>query len=90
MSTLIEHLRAGALYEEYGDVKEAVEELERQAKEIEELKADAARMEHLVSWVKCRSADRGGWHTWGFNFGQGWKTGGSFREAIDQSMKETP
>jgi len=91
MSTLIEHLRAGALYEEYGDVKEAVEELERQAKEIEKLKADAERL----IWLEQRH--------WGidelYNLVNNWITKDGKRHsqglasAIDAAIaqqKETP
>lgn len=55
---------------------------------IKELERDALRLEHLCQSVRCMGAYVGGNHTWGFLFGKGWKTGATFREAIDRAISE--
>ena len=55
---------------------------------IKELEADAARLEHLCESVRCSSANIDGNHGWNFLHGYGWKTGATFREAVDSAMSE--
>ena len=55
---------------------------------IEVLKPDAERLNHLASNVRCASASIDGKHNWNFLYGHGWKSGATFREAIDNARKE--
>lgn len=65
--------------------------LDEMGAERDALAKDAARMEHLRQFAKVSSLDINGNHSWTFNYGKGWKTGATFREAIDNDMKgQTP
>ena len=89
--TLIERLRGlNAEHPPFGAAHEAADEIERLTAERDALKADAERMDHLEKNVRCVSLHPDGNHSWGFLYMTGWKLGPTFREAIDNAMKETP